>query len=181
VQPENLTKDRVKPNGAADEKIMEITVGMGEIKVTGSPSLLRAVGLGSCIAVALYDEETGIGGLAHIMLPHLQKAYGDSLPTRFADVAVGKMIDEMKKQGSRIQGIKAKIFGGANMFPEIIVSNSPMDVGYKNIQAVRDALKRNDIEILVSAVGHHIGRTVIFDTRNGSVVVKAAGLDERRY
>jgi chemotaxis protein CheD len=181
MKPENSIKDRVKPHGAEDEEIMEITVGMGEIKVTGSPSLLRAVGLGSCIAVALYDEEAGIGGLAHIMLPHLQKAYDNSLPTRFADVAIGKMIDEMKRRGARIQGIKAKIFGGANMFPEIIVSNSAMDVGCKNIQAVREVLKRNDIEIVVSAVGHHLGRTVIFDTRNGSVVVKAAGLDERRY
>ena len=181
MEPGNLTKDRDQFRDREDEEIMEITVGMGEIKVTGSPSLLKAIGLGSCIAVALYDGDAGIGGLAHIMLPHIQKAYDNSVPPRFADVAISKMIDEMKSRGARIQSIKAKIFGGANMFPEIIVSNSPMDVGRKNIQAVREELKRNDIEIVVSVVGDHIGRTVTFDTRDGSAVIKAAGLEARSY
>ncbi len=35
---------------------MESTVGMGEIMVAESPNLLRAVGIGSCIAVTLYDR-----------------------------------------------------------------------------------------------------------------------------
>ncbi len=98
---------------------MEIAVGMGEIEVTESAHLLGAVGIGSCVAVALYDSYTRIGGLAHIVLPYMEEAHDNSHPARFADVAIGMMIDEMKRRGARIQNIGAKIFGGANMFPEI--------------------------------------------------------------
>ena len=87
----------------------------------------------------------------------------------------------MKKRGSRVQDIKAKIFGGANMFPEIISSNSPMDVGKRNIQAVREELRKYNIEIVASEVGDHIGRTVSFDTRDVSVVVKNPLSRERYY
>ena len=160
---------------------MEIAVGMGEIKVTESPHLLRAVGIGSCIAVALYDRGTKIGGLAHTMLPDIEEAHNKSYPARFADVAIGMMIDEMKSRGACIQDIRAKVFGGANMFPNIILSDSPMDVGKRNIFAVKEELKRHNIRIVGSEVGDHIGRSVIFDTSNGSVMVKTANLMENEY
>ncbi len=160
---------------------MESTVGMGEIMVAESPNLLRAVGIGSCLAVTLYDRDTTIGGLAHIVLPCIEEAHNKSHPARFSDVAIGMMIDEIKKQGARIQNVRAKIFGGANMFPEIISSDSTMDIGRRNISAVREELERHNIDIIAEEVGDHIGRTVLFDTSDGSVVVKTAHTDGKKY
>ncbi len=160
---------------------MESTVGMGEIMVAESPNLLRSVGIGSCIAVTLYDRDTTIGGLAHIVLPCIEEAHNKSHPARFTDVAIGMMIDEMKAQGARIQNVRAKIFGGANMFPEIISSDSTMDIGKRNISAVREELERHNIEIIAEEVGDDIGRTVLFDTSDGSVVVKSAHNGEKKY
>jgi chemotaxis protein CheD len=160
---------------------MESTVGMGEIMVAESPNLLRSVGLGSCIAVTLYDRDTTIGGLAHIVLPCIEEAHNKSHPARFSDVAIGMMIDEMKVQGARIQNVRAKIFGGANMFPEIISSDSTMDIGRRNISAVREELEKHNIEIIAEEVGDHIGRTVLFNTDDGSVVVKTAHNGEKKY
>ncbi len=160
---------------------MEITVGMGEIKVTGSPCLLKAVGIGSCVAVALYDGEAGMGGLAHIVLPCIEEAYGKAHPAKIADVAIGMMIDDMKGRGVQIQNIKAKIFGGANMFPEIISSDDTMDIGKKNILAVRDELKNHNIRITAEEVGGNVGRTVLFSTGDGSVEIKTAHLGWRKY
>ncbi len=160
---------------------MEITVGIGEIKVMEPPYLLKAIGLGSCVAVTLYDRSAGIAGLTHVMLPYIEKSHDKSRPTRFTDIAIKMMIDEMKKRGARAQDIKAKIFGGANMFPEIISSDSLMDIGKKNILAVRQELKKLNIEIIAEEVGDHIGRTVLFDTRDGSVVVKTALSESRNY
>ncbi len=160
---------------------MESTVGMGEIMVAESPNLLRSVGIGSCIAVTLYDRDTTIGGLAHIVLPCIEEAHNKSHPARFSDVAIGMMIDEMKTQGARIQNIRAKIFGGANMFPEIISSDSTMDIGRRNISAVREELEKHNIEIIAEEVGDHIGRTVLFNTDDGSVVIKTAHNGEKKY
>ena len=160
---------------------MEITVGMGEIRVAKAPDLLMAVGLGSCVAVAIYDKDAEIGSLAHIVLPHLKEAQDKSHPTRFTDVAIEEMIHRMKRQGARIQNVKAKIFGGANMFPELISSASTMDVGKRNILAVRDELRKHNVQIVAEEVGGHVGRTVLFDTRDGSVVVKTAHLEASKY
>jgi chemotaxis protein CheD len=160
---------------------MMTPVGMGEIKVTESPNIISAVGLGSCIAVTLYDKFTKIGGLAHVVLPSIKEANDSSNPIRFADVAIGVMITDMKRLGANIQFMSAKIFGGANMFPDIIFSHSPMDVGKRNIEAVRKELKKHNISIVASEVGDHIGRTVIFNISDGSVVVKTARFESRRY
>ncbi len=160
---------------------MESTVGMGEIMVAESPNLLMSVGIGSCMAVTLYDRDTTIGGLAHIVLPCIEEAHNKSHPARFSDVAIGMMIDQMKAQGARIQDIRAKIFGGANMFPEIISSDSTMDIGRRNISAVREELEKHNIEIIAEEVGDHIGRTVLFNTEDGSVVIKTAHNGEKKY
>ena len=160
---------------------MEIAVGMGEINVSSTPHLLMAVGIGSCIALTLYDKDTGIAGLAHVMLPCIVEAHDNSHPARFADVAVGMLIDEMKGRGVKVKNIRAKIFGGANMFPGLISSNGNIAVGKRNILAVREELKRNNIEVIAEEVGGHIARTVLFDTRDGSVLVKTAHLGGRKY
>jgi len=160
---------------------MGSTVGMGEIMVAESPRLLRSVGIGSCIAVTLYDRDTTIGGLAHIMLPCVEEAINKSDPARFTDVAIGMMIDKMQAQGARIQDIKAKIFGGANMFPEIISTSSTMNIGKRNISAVREELQKYDIEIAAEDVGDHVGRTVLFDTGDGSVTVKTVCSGKENY
>ncbi len=160
---------------------MESTVGMGEIMVAESPNLLRSVGIGSCIAVTLYDRDTTIGGLAHIMLPCVEDAHNKSHPARFSDVAIDMMIDEMKMQGAHIQEVRAKIFGGANMFPEIISSDSSMDIGKRNISAVREELEKHNIDIIAEEVGDHIGRSLLFDTSDGSVVIKTAHNGRKKY
>jgi chemotaxis protein CheD len=160
---------------------MEIAVGMGEIEVTESPHILMAVSIGSCVAVALYDVGAKIGGLAHIMLPHIADIQNRYHPTRFADFAIPTMIDEMKRRGAQFQNITAKIFGGGNMFPEIITPDSPLDVGKRNILAVREELKNRNIQITAEETGDHIGRTIIFNTGDGSVLIRSVYSGERIY
>ena len=98
---------------------MQISVEIGKIKVAAPPNILTAVGIGSCIALTLYDSTIKIGGMAHIMLPCIQDAYNRSNPNRFADVATKAIINEMEAKGALLQNMVAKIFGGANMFPNL--------------------------------------------------------------
>ncbi|MFH1436178.1 MAG: chemotaxis protein CheD [Pseudomonadota bacterium] len=160
---------------------MEFTVGIGQITVSGNPGLLKSLGIGSCVAIALYDRKAGIGALAHIMLPCIKEAYNKSQPARFADVAVGMMIEEMESRGARVRNVSAKIFGGANMFPRIIPEGSPMNVGKRNVQAVRDELKRNGIRIIAEETGGSVGRSIAFDVSDGSVTVGTAMLEKKKY
>lgn len=160
---------------------MEISVGIGEIKVVNNSCLLKAIGLGSCIAVALYDENTKIAGLAHFMLPSIDESFDKSNPFRFIDSGLEIMIDEMKKKGAQPNGIKAKLFGGANMFPDIIFSNSPMDIGQRNIRSLKEELKKNSINISAEELGGHTGRSVTFDTKDGTAIVSTVHNERKTF
>lgn len=58
----------------------EIVVGMGELAVGFSGDCLAALGLGSCVSVALADPERKVAGLAHVMLPDSENSRIEPLP-----------------------------------------------------------------------------------------------------
>ncbi|MEE9167904.1 MAG: chemotaxis protein CheD [Candidatus Neomarinimicrobiota bacterium] len=117
--------------------------------------------------------------MAHIVLPSSGESLDKANSLKFTDVAIARMVNEMQRRGAQIQNIKAKIFGGANMFPEIINASSDMDIGERNIMAVRKELDTHSIEISFEETGGHIGRSVILDTKDGSVVVSSANLNSQ--
>jgi chemotaxis protein CheD len=159
----------------------EFTVGMGEVMIADAPHVLKCIGIGSCVAVALYDRTAAMGGLAHIMLPQIVESSDKSSPARYGDAAVAMMVNEMQERDVSVCNLKAKIFGGANMFSDIISPDSTMNIGQRNIFAVREELIKHDIEIIVEDVGGHIGRSVLFDMRDGSVVVRTINVGEKKY
>lgn len=164
----------------ADE-VAEISVGIGQMLIARAPDCLVTIGLGSCVAIALYDEGARLGGLAHIVLPRRAEAHDCLPPTKFADTAIALMVDEMEQQGADSRRLTAKIFGGGNMFPNLIAVGSPMDIGRRNIQAVREELSRLCMPVIGEAVGGQTGRTVVFDTSDGSILLKTIGQIGRMY
>lgn len=144
----------------------KIEVGMGEFKITSNPTILQTMGLGSCVAVCLYDRGHKIGGLAHILLPDSKSGKGGVNPMRFADRAIDAMLERMERKGC--ENITAKIFGGASMFANV---NKMMQIGERNIEAVRKVLGELKIRIIADDTGGSQGRSVWFDTTDGSVVV----------
>ena len=144
---------------------------MAEYKVMGNPAVLTSIGLGSCIGIVLYDAINKIGALAHIMLPRQSEAKNKSNPAKFADTSIDLMLAEMEERGSFKRNIKAKLFGGANMFPKV-QGKILLNVGARNSAAVKEELIKRKIAVVAEDLGGHFGRTIVFDTRNGSVRVK---------
>ncbi len=157
-----------------------IKIGMSQYKVAENRTILTCIGLGSCIGIVLYDAFNKIGGLAHIMLPRQSEAKDKSNPAKFADSSIDLMLNEMEARSSLKRNIKAKIFGGANMFPNV-QSSTLMNVGERNVRAVKEELEKRKIKIVAEDLGGHIGRTIIFDTKDGSVRVKTVRGEERLY
>ncbi|MFW5998152.1 MAG: chemotaxis protein CheD [Bacillota bacterium] len=144
----------------------KITVRMAEYNITESPNILKTVGLGSCIGIALYDKISKIGGLIHIMLPSGKKNIN---PAKYADTGIPLLIEKMQISGASKWNLEAKLAGGAQMFN--IGNNSNMKIGKRNIKAVKKILKEKNIKITGEDVGDNFGRTMEFYTDEGNVVI----------
>lgn len=152
----------------------EVKVGIADLNLVLDPGTIMTIGLGSCIGIALYDRNKKVAGLSHIMLPDSTQFKSASNPMKFADSAIPILVDKMKDQGCRKQNIVAKIAGGASMFnfsDKSIIS----DIGKRNSDAVKKALKEIGIPIIAEDTGGDKGRTMILEASTGKVTLKIVG------
>ena len=152
----------------------EVKVGIADLNLVLDPGTIMTIGLGSCIGIALYDRVLKVAGLSHIMLPDSTQFKNANNPMKFADSAIPILIEKMQQQGRRKQNISAKIAGGASMFnfsDKSIIS----DIGKRNSEAVKKALKDIGIPIIAEDTGGDKGRTMILEASTGKVTLKIVG------
>ncbi len=153
-----------------------IFVRVGEIAVCEGDAVLATVGLGSCVAVAIYDSERLIGGLAHPMLPDPSLARPGGNPGRFASLAVPLLVERLVKAGAQPRRLSARLVGGASMFESFAPTRAPL--GPRNVQAARDALAGAGVPIRGEEVGGTHGRSLRFDLSTGRVLVTAVAFPD---
>lgn len=153
-----------------------VHVKIGEIKVAREQGTLFTIGLGSCVAVALYDARLRVGGLAHVMLPEPSNSPNHT-PGRSAPTAVPELIRIMLAAGARKRGMYARIVGGAAMF-ESVLPTEGLRLGARNVEAVKEALTKAQIPLRGEDVGGSFGRSVFFDAADGKLVVRAVKRDD---
>lgn len=151
-----------------------VLVPMGDFAVASGSGVLTALGLGSCVAVVLYDPRARIGGVAHVMLPSLSLSRVRDRPARSADTAIPWLIDRVGDQGADQGGIEARLVGGATMFGDLLPSGT-MHIGERNVQACRLALRRAGVPVVGEAVGGGHGRSMWFDVAAGVLTVRETG------
>lgn len=153
-----------------------IHVKIGEIKTASATGVLYTIGLGSCVAVALYDAREKVSGLAHVMLPE-RTTVAEAGPGRFAPTAVAALIDMMVKAGARKRGMFARIIGGAAMFADVVPAEGA-SLGDRNVAAVKSALAKAGVPLRAEDVGGSYGRSVFFDATDGTIVIRAVRRDD---
>lgn len=147
---------------------------MGEIVLSSSHNtVLRALGLGSCIGLCMYDPAIKLAAIAHVMLPESRNGSSQD-QGKYADTAVPKLINEMISRGASKHRLKIAIAGGAQLF-SFEGSNDRLDVGKRNTEAVKRALAKVNLHISAEDVGGKTGRTVSLDSQTGEVFVKQVG------
>ncbi|MDA8229141.1 MAG: chemotaxis protein CheD [Desulfitobacterium hafniense] len=154
-----------------------INVGMADLKTARTPDILMTAGLGSCIGVCLHDPVQKVGGMAHVMLPTTN---GNSVgnPAKYADQAVGLLIEEILKLGASKSRLRAKMAGGSQMFT--FPGKPPvLRIGDRNAETVESELKRFGIPLLVSDVGGGVGRTIHFNVTTGDLRVRTINHGEK--
>ncbi len=154
-----------------------IKVGMADLKTCLPPNGITTLGLGSCVGIALRDKNNKVGGLAHIMLPDSTVIANQTNVAKFADTGIVELLKQMEKLGAVRRNVVAKIAGGATMFA--LSNRTNLNVGERNVEAVKAKSKELGIPILAEDTGLNFGRTVIFYPETGDYVIKAVGKPEK--
>ncbi len=149
-----------------------VTVRVGEARVAKTGVTLVALGLGSCVAVVLYDPQARIAGLAHVLLPDPSSARHPGPPGRFATTAVPHLIQAMEEQGAVRGRLYGRLVGGANMFPQLVASGGGT-LGMRNAVAARAALKLAGIALKGEDIGGEHGRSVYVSAADGRILVRS--------
>ncbi len=155
-----------------------VTVGISDMNVVTKPDRLITYALGSCVGICLYDAKAGIGGMSHIMLPSSTECIQNDNKLKFADTAIILLIRRMEQAGASKQRMLAKIAGGAQMFKmdgTYGLNDNIMNIGKRNIAAVKKVLTEINLKIVAEDVGLNYGRTVEFDVETGIMTVRSIG------
>jgi len=146
------------------------TLGIGQMAVCHAPEQIVCLGLGSCVAIILYDPVARIGGVAHVLLP--KSPIKCDSEGKYADTGTRMLVKEMLNHGAKKERLVAKLVGGAQMFPNLNLSIA--NIGRENIMTVRKILRELVIRIVAEDLEGNRGRSAYFETSDGHVTVKSA-------
>ena len=159
------------------------SVSIGEIVVSDTPDdILVAYGLGSCVAVCLYDPVAHVAGMLHALLPSDPSKSGSRGPhnshAKFADQGIPMLLEAAKKAGAFRSRLVVNLAGGANVLSAPGL-NGALNIGQRNIETAVSVLQRSGLHIRASATGGQIGRTVKLRVTDGQVTVRSIGQKEQ--
>jgi chemotaxis protein CheD len=132
----------------------------GDYYVATEGELIGTV-LGSCVSACVRDSRLRIGGMNHFMLPvdrsDGSNAWGStaSASTRFGNVAMERLINEILKLGGRRADLEVKLVGGGKVLDAL------SDVGARNIRFVKEYVKAEGFRVVGEDLGDLYPRKVL--------------------
>jgi chemotaxis protein CheD len=152
----------------------------GEYYVTGHSEVITTV-LGSCVSACIRDSRLGFGGMNHFMLPldgsQGQSAWGAvaSAATRYGNVAMERLINDILKMGGRRENLEIKLVGGGR-----VLADMTTDIGARNIDFVRQYVASEGFKVMGEDLGDVHARRVVYFPQSGRMRVRklTGGRDE---
>ncbi len=144
----------------------------GEYYVTRHAENIATV-LGSCVSACIRDARLGYGGMNHFMLPldgsQGQSVWGSatSAATRYGNVAMERLINDILKLGGRRENLEIKLVGGGRVLAEMTT-----DIGARNIDFVRRYVAEEGFKVLGEDLGDIFPRRVVYFPQTGRIRVR---------
>ncbi|MCH8815349.1 MAG: chemotaxis protein CheD [Chloroflexi bacterium] len=153
-------------------------IGLGRFIVTNDPNdELVCLGIGSCVALCIYDPGKGVAGMAHLVLPDSSEGRGTGRGAKFVDTGIPLLVAEMEALGGSRTRMVVKMAGGAHMI--VVAQGNGSSVGDRNVTAARQSVVALGLAISAEEVGGSRGRTVRILADSGRVLVASAGAEPR--
>jgi len=141
----------------------------GEFYVTRNNNESIITTLGSCVSACIWDEDLGVGGMNHFMLPlsHDNCSWvGANQGTRYGNFAMEMLINEILKQGGRKRSLQVKVTGGGKVLQHMT------NIGLLNIAFVREYIANEQLKLVSEDLGDIYPRKVMFNPKTGGLRVK---------
>jgi len=153
------------------EFIIEIFLRPGEWHWGDTDTRIRTI-LGSCVALCFWHPKLKIGGMCHYLLPSRRsKTESDPFDGKYGEEALEMMLEAMKTSKTAPKDYHLKIFGGANMFSDIIPDGG-INVGKKNIELAESIAAKYGFSLQAKNVGGIGHRSILLDLWSGDVWLK---------
>jgi chemotaxis protein CheD len=154
-----------------------LVVGIADCQISNSPDqVLVTYALGSCIAVAIHDPVTGVGGLLHYMLPesNISPSKASENPFMFADTGIPLLFRRAYEFGAEKRRLVVRVAGGA----QVMDSEGVFNIGKRNYLAMRKILWKAGVLLQGEDVGGTLSRTVRLEVGSGRFWLRGAGSAE---
>lgn len=154
------------PSSYDGDKMKEtIDVQTGQVKAAGGKTILRAIALGSCVAVIIYDAKKKNAAMAHVMLPGRAPSKASSKDkTRYAADAIDALLEKMAVLGSEKHDFQVAVVGGAN-----VLKRENDTIARDNVASNLRILREMRLEVVAKSVGGTVRRNVSIDIENGII------------
>lgn len=143
-----------------------VKIHIGQYYASKDPAIIHTV-LGSCVSVCLFDPDTKIGGMNHILCVGEKMTVFDE-DTRYAINAMEVLINEMVGLGAVRSRLVAKIFGGGN----ILRMSKEYRPGPKNVAFILKFLEVEKIKLKNQNTGGNYSRKLFLHTDTFEVLLK---------
>jgi len=152
----------------------EHVVGISEMAVSADQrDVFITYSLGSCIGLALFDPQAGVGGMLHAMMPlsTADPVKAIERPAMYTDTGVVTLLKRVFNLGATKKNLVAVVVGGASQQD----GAGLFRIGERNYMVLRRILWKNEILITAEDVGGSASRTFILEMATGRALVKSGG------
>ncbi len=153
------------------ETIYKEHVSSGSFRAETKKALILQAFLGTCVGVALYDKNSGIGGMIHILLPEPPSEMEPEFPEKYASTGLPLFINKLKEMGAHPDNLKAVIAGGALVGP-VSYQDINLDLGGRSVEIAISILKKAKIKIVKAETGGFFTCTLELDMQTGQTMIK---------
>jgi putative nucleotidyltransferase with HDIG domain len=115
------------------------------------PILLQAF-LGTCVGVAIFDANAGVGGLSHLLLPEPVSLESAFQREKYASVGLPLFIEALYTAGAKKEDLTAWVGGGALVGP-VNQRDLYLDIGGRTAEITRQLLEKAGIRIAYAETG----------------------------
>lgn len=156
-----------------EQGLLDVYVQPGESHLVMEPALMRTL-LGSCVGIAFWAPEAGVGALCHPMLPRCPNKHPmDPLDARrYVDYAVHDLAAVLDDLRVARRNVQVKIFGGADVLAVPRHGSHRPTVGKMNCDMALTVLEQEGFRIVASKLGGTSGIHLQFNTSTGEVLVR---------